>query len=565
MKIKTLFIAPYPAMIPLIEECRGKEDDLDIKIEIGNLRDALPYVKNAETDGTEMIISRGGTAKLIEQETNIPVIDVQLSGYDMLRVLTLANDFPGKKAIVGFSNITLGAKTITDILEIGIEVFTVAKEEEVESLVFDLKSKGFELIMGDVVTVEAAAKFGLEGILIQSGREAIFDAFYKVESVYHSFRKKQMENELLKTLLKVNTENILVTDSQGEKVFEQWNTFSSPPIQISQLGALVHRRESPDSVVTMKGTNGEDLKIRVCHLKIGEDSFTQFLISELESEKQASSNLKIEAVPQLPMIIQESEAMKDCLASVSAGSSRNFWVLIGSAGTGKGLIARYIHYLRYQGNGLFASIHAEENVKMPVAFDEDTRTIFIDGAEEISLKERAELLKQCKQWTQEGKDVILSLYGETEDFHAIIFDDEVNRVYIPSLTERKEDIRPMTAYFIAGFHQQLGTSAIKIKEEAFELLEQYHWPGNAAELKTFLYDVVKAEKEYTIRKDSVAKQLERKQQRPAQFEEGLLSGTLDQIEKRIIEAVMEEENQNQTKVSKRLGINRSTLWRKLKQ
>jgi transcriptional regulator with AAA-type ATPase domain len=204
-------------------------------------------------------------------------------------------------------------------------------------------------------------------------------------------------------------------------------------------------------------------------------------------------------------------------------------------------------------------------MKMSDGFDKDTRTIFIYGAEEISSKERAELVKHCKQWNQAGKDVILSLYSETEDFYSAIFDDQANRVYIPSLTERKEDIRPMTAYFIASFHQQLGTSAVKIKEEATELLEQYHWPGNAAELKTFLYDVVTAEKGYTIRKETVAKQLERKKQRPVQIDEGLLAGTLDQIEKRIIEAVMEEENQNQTKVSKRLGINRSTLWRKLKQ
>ena len=44
-----------------------------------------------------------------------------------------------------------------------------------------------------------------------------------------------------------------------------------------------------------------------------------------------------------------------------------------------------------------------------------------------------------------------------------------------------------------------------------------------------------------------------------------LHGTLDEIEKRIIDAIMEEEQFNQTKVAERLGINRSTLWRKLKQ
>ena len=102
-----------------------------------------------------MIISRGGTAKLIEPEVRIPVIDVHVSGYDTSRVLTLANHFPGRKAIVGFSNITLGAKAITDVLDIEVDVFTVEKAEEVDRSLEDLKAKGFELIMGDVVTIEA--------------------------------------------------------------------------------------------------------------------------------------------------------------------------------------------------------------------------------------------------------------------------------------------------------------------------------------------------------------------------------------------------------------------------
>lgn len=288
MKIKTLFIAPYPAMLPLIEECRKEEKELDIKIATGNLGQALPHVKHAESEGIDMIISRGGTAKLIQQETNIPVIDIQVSGYDMLRVLTLAKDFPGKKAIVGFSNITLGAKTITDILDIGIEVFTIQKEEEVETLVLELKFMGFELIMGDVVTMEAAAKAGLEGILIQSGREAIFDSFQKVKSVYHSFRRKQQENDLLRAIIKKNTDNIIILDSNAECVFEQWNTFSSPPIDIQ---SLVHRKGNAESVEMIEGIKGDMLKVQVSNLEIANEIYTQFIIKELNHMKSSSEDL----------------------------------------------------------------------------------------------------------------------------------------------------------------------------------------------------------------------------------------------------------------------------------
>lgn len=564
MKIKTLFIAPYPAMLPLIEECRKEEKELDIKIATGNLGQALPHVYNAESEGIDMIISRGGTAKLIQQETNIPVIDIQVSGYDMLRVLTLANDFPGKKAIVGFSNITLGAKTITDILDIGIEVFTIQKEEEVETLVLELKFKGFELIMGDVVTMETAAKAGLEGILIQSGREAIFDSFQKVKSVYHSFRRKQQENDLLRAIIKKNTDNIIILDSNAECVFEQWNTFSSPPILVSDLQTLVHRKGNTVSVEMIEGIKGDMIKVQVSNLEIANETYTQFIIRELNHMKSSSEDLNVETVSQLPMIIHESDAMKECLAAISAGINRNLWLLIGAAGTGKGLLARYIHYLKHQGAGLLLSIHAKETRRGMDPFDDDVRSIYVYGAEDISAEEKPHLLKQCQSWAESGKEVILSLPSEMQEFYSLLYNEEAVRIYIPSLLERKDDIRALTAYFIAHFHQQYGTSAVKIREDAMELLEQYKWPGNTAELKSFLFDVLAAEKGYTISKETVSRQLNLKH-RPVQIEDSLLNGTLDQIEKRIIEAVMEEENQNQTKVSKRLGINRSTLWRKLKQ
>lgn len=564
MKIKTLFIAPYPAMLPLIKECRKEEKDLDIKIAAGNLGQALPHVKNAESEGIDMIISRGGTAKLVQQETNIPVIDIQVSGYDMLRVLTLANDFPGKKAIVGFSNITLGAKTITDILDIGIEVFTIQKEEEVEALVHELRSKGFELIMGDVVTVEAAAKAGLEGILIQSGREAIFDAFQKAKSLYDSFRRKQQENDLLRAIIKENTDNIILFNRNAECVFEQWNTFSSSPILLSDLQSLVHRKGNAESVVMIEGIKGDMLKVQVSSLEIAGETYTQFIIKELNDIKSSSENLIVESVSQLPMIIHESEAMKDCLAAISAGKNRNLWLLIGAAGTGKGLLARYIHYLKHQGAGLFLSIHAKEARRGLNPFDDDIRSIYIYDAEDISAEEKSRLFNQCQKWAESGKEVILSLSSEIQEFYSLLFNEETVRIYIPSLLERKDDIRALTAYFIAHFHQQYGTSAVKIREDAMELVEHYNWPGNTAELKAFLFDVLAAEKGYIISKETVSRQLNRKQ-RPVQIEDSLLTGTLDQIEKRIIEAVMKEENHNQTKVSKRLGINRSTLWRKLKE
>src|SRR3954463_327750 len=71
MKIKALFVAPYAAMENLIEECRVEEPELDLYIKIGNLQEGVALAKSAEAQGFDVIISRGGTAKLIGEAVGI--------------------------------------------------------------------------------------------------------------------------------------------------------------------------------------------------------------------------------------------------------------------------------------------------------------------------------------------------------------------------------------------------------------------------------------------------------------------------------------------------------------
>lgn len=565
MTIKTLFIAPYPAMIPLIEECQQEEQDLDIHIELGNLQEAIPVAKEGERQGYDVIISRGGTAKLIEAEVGIPVIDVHVSGYDMLRVLTLANDFPGKKAIVGFSNITLGAKAITDVLDIGVEVFTIEKAQEVDELVKYLKMNGYELIMGDVVTIEAAARYSLEGILIQSGREAIFEAFMKVKSTYRLYQSKQQEISLLHALLQETASNFVVLGPQGQVVYEHWTDFAACPVPVSELrGGGLQDSETQGATEIREVPQGKLKQKRVRKVVRGQ-VYDLYTFSELR-ERAGLSGERIEAVSQLPMIVAKSPSMSETLDGIARHLSSTCLVLIGEAGTGKRLLSQYIHYKKHAGEGLYAHLTARHVLDAMDAVDPDVRTVYINGLDELSPEDISRLVSVLGAQHDPHRTYVLALEQETPAYRPLLFDERSVRVHIPSLQERKEDIRPLATYYIAAFHGTLGTSPIKIKEEALALLEAYHWPGNVDELKALLKDAVTGEKGYVIGKAKIAGLLAKK---PAQAEvpesREFLQGTLDEIEKRIIHAIMKEENDNQTRVAERLGINRSTLWRKLKQ
>jgi transcriptional regulator, propionate catabolism operon regulatory protein len=558
--IKALFIAPYAAMENLIETCAKEEHELDLQIGVGNLQEGVLLAKRAEAEDVEVIISRGGTAKLISEAVDLPVIDVHVSGYDMLRVLTLANDFPRKKAIVGFSAITLGAKAIINLLEIPIDIFTIEAENETEPLLMRLKDEGYQLIMGDVVTVETASRLGLLGILIQSGREAIFDAFKEAKTVSQWMMKSKRKIDQLKSILQVTVPDFLVLSENGEILYEQWQTLSQRPVTEFKVEMGQRKRE----ITHVRTINGNTLKVIQIKIELNGTSMIVCEFSNMEKKTLSEAQLKVKTFTP-PLVIDQSEAMKVCLNKINRSLSYNHFILIGEEGTGKGHLAEYIHYNKHLGNGLYASIKAIDVVEMfTEEVDRDIKTIYVQGIEQLEEEWRDVFTSKMEAIKERGITLILPMLRELPFLKNILFKDDTSRIYIPTLTERKEDLKELVTSFILHFHQTLGTSAIKINENGLELLAAYKWPGNVEELKAFIKDAALIEKDYVIEPKLIETLLEQKGIEKGNPYSDLLTGSLEVIEKRIIEKVLEEEDFNQTKAAKRLNINRTTLWRKLK-
>ncbi|ULT57642.1 PrpR N-terminal domain-containing protein [Neobacillus drentensis] len=563
MKIKALFVAPYAAMENLIEECRYEETEIDLHIEIGNLQEGVALAKKAEAQGFDVIISRGGTAKLIGETVGIPVIDVHISGYDMLRVFTLANDLPRKKAIVGFPTITLGAKAIIDLLDIPIDIFTINDESETEPLLSRLKHEGYQLIIGDVVTYETASRLGLLGILLQSGREAIFDSFKEAKMVARWMLNNKLEIERLKALLHITAKDFMLLSHNGDIVYEQWATFQSRPINEIPLIMDTNQDEASGKEISyIKDNNGETLKLIKTKIMTTEFSYLFCQFSHLKINPESEEIMKVNVLAP-PPIIHHSKAMNLCLNMIDRCLSHTRFILNGKRGTEKELIAQYIHYHKTHGNGLFASIKALDLLDINLEkVDKDIKTIYIHSIDLLDEALRDELWRKIGSIKVRGITIIIGMIELQHSWE--IYSDDIIRIYIPSLAERKEDLKELVTSFILHFNQTLGTSAIKMREDGLALLAEYDWPGNVGELKAILKDAVLMEKGYVIEKGLVESLLKQKGSADVGISTDFLMGTLEDIEKRIIEKVLEEEEFNQTKAAKRLNINRSTLWRKLK-
>ena len=142
------------------------------------------------------------------------------------------------------------------------------------------------------------------------------------------------------------------------------------------------------------------------------------------------------------------------------------------------------------------------------------------------------------------------------------------QIEVPPLRRRREDIPPLIAQFVRQFSQQLGKPEPDVSPDAFQKLLDYSWPGNVRELQNAIeYAVVLA-------RDGVisVKELPAEIQLPPALQQAELSGlprkgvqTLDDLERNAILQALAECRGNKKKAAELLGIQRPTLYNKLKR
>ncbi len=141
------------------------------------------------------------------------------------------------------------------------------------------------------------------------------------------------------------------------------------------------------------------------------------------------------------------------------------------------------------------------------------------------------------------------------------------QIEVPPLRERKQDIPPLVTFFVKQFAQQLGKSEPEISPEAFQKLRDYSWPGNVRELQNAMEYAVVLARQNTVG----VKELPGELQLPAalqQIERSVVSQgvqSLDEMERLTILQALAQCHGNKKKAAELLGIQRPTLYNKLKR
>lgn len=320
---------------------------------------------------------------------------------------------------------------------------------------------------------------------------------------------------------------------------------------------------------------------------------------EISKLKQKEGYLKQLINTNRNFIIGNSRALNEVLSMVQKVSRTDVNVLItGENGTGKELIARELHNSSARKNEVFISVDMgsiSENLFESELFGHvkgsftDARehragkfeaanggTLFLDEIGNLSLNAQAKLLSaiQNKMIVRVGsnKDInvdIRLICATNENLDKMVAEGlfredllyRINtiRIEVPPLRERGEDILLLADFYLNRFTTKYGKPGLRINQAGQEKLLAYGWPGNVRELLHAIERAVILSEGNILKADDFP--LNMKQS--FSMESG--TGTLEEMEWRMISTALDQNDGNYTAAADQLGISRQTLYNKMKK
>ena len=291
-------------------------------------------------------------------------------------------------------------------------------------------------------------------------------------------------------------------------------------------------------------------------------------------------------------------------------------LITGQSGTGKEMLVQSIHNMSQRAQGPFVAVNCAalpENLLeselfgyVDGAFTGAKRggrqgmfelahggTLFLDEIGEMPLSLQSRILRvlQEREVMPLGSESIIpidvriiaatnqnlaQMVNEGKFRSDLYYRLNILRIHMPTLAERRDDI-PLLAEQLLYSMQDINPQIKSISKEAKFFLQERSWPGNIRQFVNMMERIMLLTDGTVITKESVIAAYEDDKEeillggkveqgnKTGLMEEEIVNKNLAQMEKDFLTKVLAEENYNYSKAAKRLGIHRTTLWRKFKK
>lgn len=616
-----LLIAPYENLLETAYEVK-RDLNIDFMIEFGNLKDGLEVAKKFRGKGIDAVISRGGTYQLIKENIDLPVIEIKVSPYDILRQFQGLVKGNKRICVAGYKNVIYGCEIIGKVFELEIIKVEFSREEDIPEQIKHAIKSGVDILIGDAVATNYASNLGIENRLITSGKEAIANAVSEALRLIEEIKKEKAKTEEIKTILDFINDGVIAVDKKGKITI--YNKMAEKIFKIPHDKVLGRKIEEiiPNTKIyeVMEEKKSQlnvlqevrDVKIATNRVPILVENevmgavatfqeVSTLMKAELKIRRQLYENGFV-ANYRFEDIVYKSDKMSKCIEIAKKYSQLDSTVLIfGESGTGKEIFAQSIHNESKRKNGPFVAINcaalpenlleselfgysegaftgAKKGGKMGLFELAHNGTIFLDEISEMPLSLQSKLLRviQEKKVMRLGDDKLFPvniriICATNKDLMQEVINGKFRKdlfyrinilpIFIPSLKDRKEDIIPLAEYFLKKYSILTNNIIFGFSDDAKNYLLSLEYPGNVRELEGIIERACAVcDKRYIDIEDLVYFYNYTKQNQSK-----LNEFSIEDQEKKLIFKALKETNGNVTLASKLLGIHRTTLLRKMKK
>jgi transcriptional regulator with GAF, ATPase, and Fis domain len=365
--------------------------------------------------------------------------------------------------------------------------------------------------------------------------------------------------------------------------------------------------------VVLKGPDGADISLRMWAMLLPPSDYGPTCAIILrDCSREIALESEVRERWQLGGLIGRSRSMQNLYQKVLRAAASEANVLVtGESGVGKELVARALHDNSPRSTGPYVAVHCaslSENILESELFGHakgafsgaiavrlgrfeaaNGGTLLLDEIGEISLATQTKLLRvlQEREIVRVGENhprkVDVRVIAATHrDLAAMVKRGEFREdlyyrlrvlpLEVPALREHREDIPLLAGKLLSDLTQRYRRPDLTLSAEAMTALELYDWPGNVRHLFNALeYAVVQADGTTIRPKHLLSEVVAGAPSRAASLAMGAPlthyyqpTGD-DSSERALILKVLEESGGNKAKAARRLGMSRTTLWKRLSQ
>ena len=382
---------------------------------------------------------------------------------------------------------------------------------------------------------------------------------------------------------------------------------------IDGLGVVEHLMGTPNPPTLLLITAYPSVATAVKGIKLGArdylskpftaDELRMAVQRALDEDRLRSQNNRLRQELGYGKLLGRSPAMQAMRETIAKVAQADAMVLVsGESGTGKELVARAIHYEGHRAGGNFVAVNCGALVgslleselfghvrgaftganrdKQGLFVVADNGTLFLDEIGELPLELQPKLLRALQDGEIKAVGATAShkvharvIAATNRDLQSLVEEKSfredlyyrlnVITITVPPLRERALDIPDLALHFAARAAAKAGRHNIAIRPEANDWLIKQSWRGNVRELENAVERAVVLASSDELGVEDFEIRAIPAPRMAGKGNDELVS--LDDLERRHILRVLDAVEGQKTKAAAILGINRTTLWKKLRQ